>query len=71
MSIIDQFGNDSGSASALTFSGSNATTSGSLFAGDVDYFEFTLTQPSEITAFTTGGTDTRGTLFDLLDDLAQ
>ncbi|MDF1861660.1 MAG: choice-of-anchor D domain-containing protein [Verrucomicrobiales bacterium] len=61
---VDQHGNTSGTATALTFNSGVATVTGTLEAGDTDFFTLTLPQPYHLSIFTSGTVDTRGTLRD-------
>jgi hypothetical protein len=56
----DDYGNTAATATAAAV---NANVNGSLSsAGDVDYFRFVLTEPRFVAVFTTGSTDTVGSL---------
>jgi hypothetical protein len=60
--VADDHGN---STSNATFVGVPSTTGGAIhFAGDQDYFRFTVTGTQNITASSTGSTDTFGDLMD-------
>ncbi len=60
--VADDHGN---STSNATFVGVPSTTGGEIhYAGDLDYFRFTINGTQNLTASSTGGTDTYGDLMD-------
>lgn len=59
--VLDDHGNDYDTA---TFVGTDSVLPAELTAGDIDVFEFELTEPTSVTIFTTGTLDTFGILVD-------
>ena len=49
---------------ALTLAVNDQESSSISPTGDVDYFRVNVLEPGRLTVYTTGGTDTRGTLYD-------
>ncbi len=66
---IDIYGGTPLDATPFSFSNSSIYVPGALFAGDMDFFEFTLTEAAAITLGTMGSTNTFGSLFDMDNNL--